>query len=164
MNQVPVTPDKDLASPPSVGPNPTPRGTMDVLRRWRVPIGATLVLAMFEVVYYRVGLWEAVVAVGLLCIGPIFFYGVVHLARSVPLAIASTFVLVVGTVALSRFVELPWAIGTALVSALAVASQVWKLKLRHLMILLVVVAAAIRFGMAFGMSALVVAGALAPPL
>jgi type II secretory pathway component PulF len=147
-----------------IEPLPAALGTLGVLRRWQVPIAATLLLALLEGLYFQFGLLAVSVGLAATTFVPLAVYGLVRLARSLPLAIASVFVLAVGTVVLSRFLDPLSAVGIALVGALAIASHAWQLKLRHLMVLLVVVAAGIRFGMAFGASAVVVAAALAPSL
>jgi type II secretory pathway component PulF len=150
--------------PPTSGARRGRSETWKVIERWRVPIVGTLFLALLEFLYLRFELGVASVVLGCLCVAPFLFYGLFRLARSVPLALACLFVMVAGAVALAQFVEPLPAVGIALLCALALASHAWKFKLRHLMVLLVLIAAGIRFGMAFGVSALLMAALLVPPL
>ena len=145
-------------------PRPAPSETLRVLRRWRLPIAITLILLLAENLYLRFDLLGVGIGLVGLVLLPLVFVGLVRLARSVPMAIASLFVLIVGTAALAQFLDPLPAVGIALLCALTLATRVWRFELRHLMVLQIFAALGIAFAMWFGSSALVVAAALIPPL
>jgi type II secretory pathway component PulF len=127
-----------------------------------VLIAITAWLAGVEVAYANLGLAGAAsVALGLPVLGMLLLLvrGVSPRRVSVPLAV------VLGGIAfvLARAVsDTMAAAGVGSLVALAVSVHVWRLKLRHLMVLLVVVAVLIRLGQTMGLALLVLPALLLP--
>jgi type II secretory pathway component PulF len=134
------------------------------LRRMRVPIALTATLAVIEVTWLRFGFLPALLVACLIPAIPIL----VHLGRAgfhrIPLQLAACAGALVTFAVARLMLDTLSAVGVAALVGLAVGVHIWRLKLRHLMVLLVVVAVLIRLGLTFGPSLLFVILAAAPPL
>jgi general secretion pathway protein F len=139
-------------------------GVRDALWRLRLPIALTAWLAAVEVAYVRLGPGvAATVGIGLpiAVAAALALRGVAWRRLTMPLGV------VLGGIAflLARSVTGTMAAaGVGALVALAVSTHVWRLKLRHLMVLLVLVAVVIRLGQTGGPALFILPVAMLPPM
>ena len=138
------------ASEPALPDAPPGNSSSEILWRGRIPIAATLTLAGLEAIGIRFGsFWAMIALIGLVAL-PVLAYGFTKLGHSLPLALLSIFLLVVGSLGLSQLMDPLAALGVSFIAATAVVARVWRFGLRHLMLLVVAAAVLIRVGLVFG--------------
>lgn len=145
-------------------PAPPTSPTLDTLWRWRIPIAMTLALACFEALWIRYGPAIATLTAALT---PLVLFALPRLYQLTRASPMLSWSILAGSV--TTGLCWPWtgpvtAAGVGLLTWLVLATHAWRLKLRHLMVLLVPVAVAIRLGQQFGESLLAVGLLMLPPI
>lgn len=124
--------------------------TAAALWRMRIPIAITAGIGLYEWLYIRFGSDVASFGLIALTVFPLGIWALTKMTKGAPGPLVASFVLLVVFVTTIVVSSPIMALGATSLVGLIIGAHHWRLKLRHLMVLLVLVAVCLRLGIAFG--------------